>query len=85
MFWIFYACWDSSLANDSRSDVDHCFKACISIACTHGDLSPEALSIITRVCGFGFCNPRFRFGQAHRARCPQIAQAHDALLRVFDF
>ena len=48
-----------------------------------GDLPPEAPSFITRVCGFGFHIRRFRFGQARRARSPQIAQALDALQRVF--
>ena len=47
------------------------------------DLPPEAPSFITRVCGSGFHNLRFRFGQARRARSPQIAQASGALLRVF--
>ena len=49
------------------------------------DLPPEAPSFITRVCGSGFHSLRFRFGQARRARSPQIAQASGALLRVFDF
>ncbi len=48
------------------------------------DLPPEAPSFIMRVCGFGFHIRRFRFGQARRARSPQIAQAHDALQQVFD-
>ena len=47
------------------------------------DLPPEAPSFIMRVCGFGFHIPRFRFGQARRARSPQIAQVLDALGRVF--
>ena len=47
------------------------------------DLPPEAPSFITRVCGFGFHILRRWFGQARRARSPQIAQASDALLRVF--
>lgn len=47
------------------------------------DLPPEAPSLITRVCGFGLYSLRRRFGQARRARSPQIAQASDALLRVF--
>ncbi|MFT5364434.1 MAG: PhzF family phenazine biosynthesis protein, partial [Dinoroseobacter sp.] len=38
------------------------------IAPIYADLPPEAPSFIMRVCGFGFCNPWFRFGQAHRAR-----------------
>ena len=46
------------------------------------DLPPEAPSFITRVCGSGFHSIRFRFGQARRARSPQIAQASGALLRV---
>ena len=49
------------------------------------DLPPEVPSFITRVCGSGFHNPWFRFGQARRARSPQIAQALGALLRVFGF
>ena len=48
------------------------------------DLPPEAPSFITRVCGSGFHSLRFRFGQARRARSPQIAQASGALLRAFD-
>jgi hypothetical protein len=47
------------------------------------DLRPEAPSFITGVCGFGFCIFRFRFGQARRARSPQISQALGALQRVF--
>ncbi len=47
------------------------------------DLPPEAPSFIMRVCGFGFHILRRQFGQAHRARSPQIAQALGALLRVF--
>mgnify|MGYP000669309166 FL=1 len=47
------------------------------------DLPPEAPSFITRVCGFGFHILRRQFGQARRARSPQIAQALDALGRVF--
>ncbi|MHA3916659.1 hypothetical protein, partial [Halovulum sp. GXIMD14793] len=39
------------------------------------DLPPEAPSFITRVCGSGFHIRWFRFGQARRARSPQIAQA----------
>ncbi|MHA3914516.1 hypothetical protein, partial [Halovulum sp. GXIMD14793] len=46
------------------------------------DLPPEASSFITRVCGSGFHIRWFRFGQARRARSPQIAQASGALLRV---
>ena len=49
------------------------------------DLPPKAPSFITRVCGFGFHIRRLRFGQARRARSPQIAQALDALQRVFGF
>ena len=48
------------------------------------DLPPDGPSFITRVCGSGFHIPRFRFGQARRARSPQIAQASGALLRAFD-
>ncbi len=51
--------------------------------CTDCDLPPKAPSFITRVCGFGFHILRFHFGQARRARSPQIAQALDALQRVF--
>ena len=47
------------------------------------DLPPEAPSFITRVCGCGFHIPCFRFGQARCARSLQIAQALDALQRVF--
>ena len=47
------------------------------------DLPPEAPSFITRVCEFGLYILRFRFGQVRRARSPQIAQALDALQRVF--
>lgn len=47
------------------------------------DLPPEAPSFITRVCGFGFHILRRQFGQARRARSPQIAQALDARQRVF--
>ncbi len=47
-------------------------------------MPPMAPSFITRVCEFGFHIPCLRFGQARRARSPQIAQALDALLRVFD-
>ena len=49
------------------------------------DLPPEAPSFIARVCGFGFHNPWLRFGQACRARNPQISQALDALQLVCDF
>ena len=48
-----------------------------------GDLPPEAPSFITRVCGFGFHILRRQFGQARRARSPQIAQALGARQRVF--
>jgi len=48
-----------------------------------GDLRPDAPSFITRVCGFGFHIPQFRFGQGRRARSPQIAHVLDALQRVF--
>jgi len=47
------------------------------------DLPPDAPSFITRVCGFGFHILRRQFGQARRARSPQIAQALDARQRVF--
>ena len=47
------------------------------------DLPPDAPSFITRVCGSVFHILRFGFGQARRARSPQIAQVSDALLRVF--
>ncbi len=47
------------------------------------DLPPKAPSFITRVCGFGFHILRRQFGQARRARSPQIAQALDARQRVF--
>ena len=43
------------------------------------DLPPVGPSFITRVCGFDFDNHGFRFGQARRARSPQIAQALGAL------
>ena len=49
------------------------------------DLPSKAPSFITRVCGFGFHILWFRFGQARRARRPQIAQALGALLQVFGF
>ncbi|MFT6676486.1 MAG: hypothetical protein ACJAVM_002690, partial [Sulfitobacter sp.] len=39
------------------------------------DLPPEAPSFITRVCGFGFHIVHRQFGQARRARSPQVAQA----------
>jgi hypothetical protein len=45
--------------------------------------APKAPSFITRVCGIGFHIRRFRFGQARRARSPEIAQAQGALQRVF--
>ena len=48
-----------------------------------GDLPPKAPSFVTRVCGIGFHIRRFRFGQARRARSPEIAQAQGALQRVF--
>ena len=44
-----------------------------------GDLPPFGPSFITRVCGFDLDNHGFRFGQARRARSPQIAQALGAL------
>jgi len=47
------------------------------------DLLPEAPSFITRVCGSDFHIRRRQFGQARRARSPQIAQAFGALLRAF--
>ncbi len=47
------------------------------------DLPREAPSFITRVCGSVFHILRRWFGQARRARSPQVAQASDALLRVF--
>ncbi|MGR3565548.1 MAG: hypothetical protein ACU0FH_05315, partial [Heliomarina sp.] len=43
------------------------------------DLPPFGPSFITRVCGFDLDNHGFRFGQARRARSPQIAQALGAL------
>ena len=46
------------------------------------DLPPAVPSFMTRVCGFGFGSLVGRFGQARRARSPQIAQASGALLRV---
>jgi transposase len=46
---------------------------------TDADLPPDGPSFITRVCGSGFHNLGFRFGQARRARSPQIAQALGAL------
>ena len=46
------------------------------------DLPPEASSFITRVCGFGF-HIRRQLGQARRARSRQVAQAIEALGRVF--
>ena len=46
---------------------------------------PDGPSFITRVCGSGFHIRRCWFGQARRARSPQIAQASGALLRAFDF
>ena len=45
------------------------------------DLPPDGPSFITRVCGSGFHILRLRFGQARRARSPQIAQASGALVR----
>jgi hypothetical protein len=48
-------------------------------------LPSEAPSFITRVCGFGFHILHRQFGQAHRARNPQIVQAHATPQRVFDF
>jgi len=53
------------------------------LLCIRPDLPPEAPSFITRVCGFGFHIRRFHFGQARRALSLQIAQALDALQRVF--
>ena len=47
------------------------------------DLPPEAPSFIMRVCGSGFHILRRQFGQARRARSPQIAQALGALLQAF--
>jgi ribonuclease T2 len=47
------------------------------------DLPPEAPSFITRVRGSGFHILRGQFGQARRARGPQIAEALGALQRVF--
>jgi Fur family zinc uptake transcriptional regulator len=49
------------------------------------DLPPKAPSFITRVYGFGFHILHRQFGQARRARSPQIVQAHGALQRVFGF
>ena len=49
------------------------------------DLLPEAPSFIARVCRFGFHILHRQFGQARRARSPQIAQALDALQLVFGF
>ena len=46
---------------------------------TSCDLPPEAPSFITRVCGFGFHIPQFQFGQARRARSPQIAQTPEEI------
>lgn len=50
-----------------------------------GDLPPKAPSFITRVCGFGFHNLWFQFGQARRTRSLQIAQAFGAPQRVSCF
>ncbi len=47
------------------------------------DLPPEAPSFITGVYGFGFHILRGQFGQARRARSPQIAPALGALLQAF--
>ncbi len=52
---------------------------------SEADLPPEAPSFITRVCGFGFHILHRQFGQARRARRPQIAQALAALQQVFGF
>jgi hypothetical protein len=49
----------------------------------HGDLPPEAPSFITRVCGFGFHILHRQFGQARRARSPQVAQALGVLQLAF--
>ena len=49
------------------------------------DLPPDGPSFIARVCGSGFHSSGRRFGQARRARSPQIAQASGALLRAFGF
>ena len=68
-------------AHATRSNHREAFDA---IASELGDLPPDGPSFITRVCGSGFHIPRFRFGQARRARSPQIAQASGALLRAFD-
>jgi hypothetical protein len=54
-----------------------------AFAAVRTDLPPEAPSFITRVCGLEFHILRRQFGQARRARSPQIAQALDALLPVF--
>ena len=73
----------------NESDLNHLIHCAIDtfLALTsgrqyNGDLPPDGPSFITRVCGSGFHIPRFRFGQARRARSPQIAQASGALLRV---
>ncbi len=47
------------------------------------DLPPKAPSFITRVCGSGFHFRRLWFGQARRARSPQIAQASGAPRAAF--
>jgi hypothetical protein len=57
--------------------------AAIMSADVAGDLPPAAPSFMMRVCGSEFHILRFRFGQARRARSPQIAQALCALGPVF--
>ena len=58
--------------------------ACKDCECiSQADLPPEAPSFITRVCGFGFHILHRQFGQARRARSPQIAPALGALLQAF--
>ena len=80
--------WPVSLAPEDLCPMFGCFRDLLPpspSASPPSDLLPDGPSFITRVCGFGFHIPRSRFGQARRARSPQIAQALDALVRVSCF
>lgn len=73
--------WD--VRTDDQSILPHTWVSEASTDNMVHDLPPKAPSFITRVCRSGFHSLGFRFGQARRARSPQIAQAPGALLRVF--
>ena len=67
--------------NTSTGVVTFAAAPAAGVAITAGDLPPGRPSLITRV--WLVDSRRFRFGQARRVRCPQVAQAPGALGRGF--